>query len=88
MKTPKTKDNLELRRIAVGLSRYVTVLIMSLLSVTSFPNTTNNSETLRQIIPEATGCGYGRSFGVWDPDAVGGLLSLGALPGGCNQPQI
>jgi hypothetical protein len=36
MKTPKTKDNLKLRRIAVGLSRYVTVLIMSLLSVTSF----------------------------------------------------
>jgi pimeloyl-ACP methyl ester carboxylesterase len=36
MKTPKTKDSLKLRRIAVGLSRYVTVLIMSLLSVTSF----------------------------------------------------
>ena len=36
MKTPKTKDNLKLRCIAVGLRRYVTVLIMSLLSTTSF----------------------------------------------------
>jgi hypothetical protein len=36
MQTPEMKDNLKLRRIAVGLRKQVTVLVMSLLSVTSF----------------------------------------------------
>jgi hypothetical protein len=36
MQTPEMKHNLKLRRIAVGLQKQVTVLVMSLLSVTSF----------------------------------------------------
>ena len=36
MKTPKTKDNLRPRRIAVGLREQVIVLVMSLLSISSF----------------------------------------------------
>ena len=36
MQTPEMKDSLKLRRIAVGLRKRVTVLVMSFLSVTSF----------------------------------------------------
>lgn len=48
MQTPEKKDNLKLRRIAGGLRKQVTVLVMSLLSVTSFQaigHAQNNQES-------------------------------------------